>query len=100
MRYLTLPLALATCGVGLTLSPIADALSFGQLEVHSYLEQALDATLSYSNKGRGVGDCGDSATWRFDGNNFVLASYSSLNRCGGVLPDDWPVYWRTAAAAQ
>lgn len=49
MRYLTLPLALATCGVGLALSPIAHALSFGQLKVHSYLEQPLDATLSYSN---------------------------------------------------
>lgn len=49
MRYLTLPLALASCGIGLTLSPHAHALSFGMLKVHSYLEQPLDATLSYSN---------------------------------------------------
>lgn len=49
MRKITLPLALATCGVGLALSPIAHAISFGMLKVHSYLEQPLDATLTYSN---------------------------------------------------
>lgn len=49
MRKITLPMALATCSVGLALSPIAHAISFGMLKVHSYLEQPLDATLTYSN---------------------------------------------------
>lgn len=49
MRKLTLPLMLASCGAGVVLSPDSHALSFGMIKVHSYLEQPLDASISYSN---------------------------------------------------
>lgn len=53
------------------------------------------ATLSEFSKSRGLADCGSSTTWRFDGKEFLLASFSSMDRCSGVNPDDWPTYWRT-----
>ena len=40
-------------------------------------------TLSHLAKGRGLGDCGEAATWRYDGQAFHLASYAALRRCGG-----------------
>lgn len=49
MRKLSLPLALASASVGLALSQYGNALSLGMLKVHSYLEQPLDASISYSN---------------------------------------------------
>lgn len=49
MRKLTFPLMLASCGAGMVLSPDSHALSFGMIKVHSYLEQPLDASISYSN---------------------------------------------------
>ena len=53
------------------------------------------ATLTYFDKGRGLGDCGDLATWRFTGSEFQLASFASLDRCGGATSDYWPTYWQT-----
>ncbi len=53
-------------------------------------------TLSHLAKGRGLGDCGEAATWRYDGQAFHLASYAALRRCGGAAPGDWPSLWRTA----
>ena len=53
------------------------------------------ATLSQYAKGRGVADCGVSASWRFDGERFVLKAYALLDRCGGVQPGDWIDLWRT-----
>lgn len=55
------------------------------------------ATLSSHFKGRGLGDCGEDVAWRFDGSDFRLVRYSALDRCGGALPDAWPVLWRTDA---
>ena len=54
------------------------------------------ATLASLDRARGPGDCGESATWRFDGTAFQLTDYRVLDRCGGARPDDWPVLWRTA----
>lgn len=50
MRKLSIPLALASASVGLALSQYGYALSLGMLKVHSYLEQPLDASISYSNR--------------------------------------------------
>lgn len=48
--------------------------------------------LSSVAKGRGLGDCGQSAQWMFDGRNFVPASYDYQRRCAGA-PGDWlPLY--------
>jgi hypothetical protein len=47
-------------------------------------------TLSIFSKARGVGDCGESADWVWDGRAFQLISDNIMPACRGVLPDDWP----------
>jgi len=47
-------------------------------------------TLNSFNKGRGPGDCGDSADWVWNGTTFKLLRYSTLKECRGVPSDDWP----------
>ncbi len=54
------------------------------------------AMLFHSAKGRGLADCGEAATWRFDGREFRLASYSYLGRCSGAEPGNWPALFRSA----
>lgn len=53
------------------------------------------ATLQHFGKGRGLGDCGESASWVFDGTAFRLARYAALDACAGLPPDRWPTRWRT-----
>lgn len=48
-------------------------------------------TLNSLAKGRGLGDCGTSADWVWDGQTFKLISYRELDVCSGVTIDDWPV---------
>ncbi|BDU14917.1 DUF1176 domain-containing protein [Lysobacter auxotrophicus] len=55
-------------------------------------------TLTSLAKGRDLGDCGELSQWRYDGQRFRLGWSARLDRCGGVLPDDWPVIWRTSNA--
>jgi len=51
-------------------------------------------TLNSAFKGRGLGDCGDSTEWAFDGKGFVALTYQAMDNCRGVMPDDWPVLYR------
>ncbi|GLR09021.1 hypothetical protein COO59_19535 [Mixta theicola] len=46
-------------------------------------------------RGRGIADCGESATWRYDGSMFHLMSYNSQPGCDGGEPGDWPSVWAT-----
>ncbi len=46
--------------------------------------------LSSFDKGRGLGDCGSSASWLWDGHAFALLEASLLDACPGALPEDWP----------
>lgn len=48
-------------------------------------------TLSTFDKGRGVGDCGDSAEFTWDGTAFRTLTESEMPECLGVPSDDWPV---------
>ncbi|MGC5703289.1 DUF1176 domain-containing protein [Pseudomonas sp. NFXW11] len=43
--------------------------------------------------GRGIGDCGEMATWQFDGRAFQLTDYRRMPVCSGLGYDDWPVLW-------
>lgn len=52
--------------------------------------------LAYLYKGRGIADCGEAGSWRFDGARFQLASFSYLGRCAARNPGEWPVLWRVA----
>ena len=51
--------------------------------------------LSHFAKGRGLADCGRSASWVFDGDDFQLQSLHYLGRCSGGHPGDWPRLWVT-----
>jgi hypothetical protein len=42
------------------------------------------------SKGRGLGDCGSTETWAWNGRGFVLASKTEMLSCGGILADFWP----------
>jgi len=50
-------------------------------------------TISMLAKLRGLGDCGESASWVWDGKSFRLLSERTMPACRGVSPDDWsPLY--------
>jgi len=53
-------------------------------------------TLSVHAKGRGLGDCGMSASWIWDGKAFRLSEMSLQQACGGVEPGDWPTLFRSS----
>ena len=46
--------------------------------------------------GRGIGDCGTHARWRWTGEAFVLIHQATMEVCAGMSPDDWPVLYRAA----
>jgi hypothetical protein len=52
--------------------------------------------LTMHAKGRGLADCGESASWVWDGKMFRLASYAALEECGGAPPETWLSRWQTA----
>lgn len=53
-------------------------------------------TLEAYDLGRGLGDCGDRQSWAWTGSAFVLTAYASMDPCAGVMPEDWPVLYRSA----
>ncbi|MDG9925258.1 MULTISPECIES: DUF1176 domain-containing protein [unclassified Pseudomonas] len=52
--------------------------------------------LQYRVKARGVGDCGEAGSWRFDGERFGVKSYQLMSRCASGNPGEWPTLWRVA----
>lgn len=50
-------------------------------------------TLEVVTKGRGLGDCGSLAQYKFDGNEFKLMEYRAKNECDGqyLEPDQYPI---------
>ena len=66
------------------------------LKVNSFTEAYYDTKtglLSFSAKGRGLADCGESASWQFDGKNFQLAGWHYMGRCTGGDPGNWLPLW-------
>ena len=55
-----------------------------------------DGLLREFAKSRGLGDCGNSASWAWDGSMFRLASYLALDRCMGGPPGTFLSRWQTA----
>ena len=47
--------------------------------------------------GRGIGDCGEMASWHFDGQAFQLTDYRRMPTCSGLGYEDWPVLWSAEA---
>jgi hypothetical protein len=52
--------------------------------------------LGMAAKGRGLADCGESATWAWDGKTFRLASFQALDECLGAPTGTWLSRWQTA----
>jgi Protein of unknown function (DUF1176) len=42
------------------------------------------------SKGRGLGDCGETATYAWTGEAFVLAKFNEMQPCGGIVSPYWP----------
>jgi hypothetical protein len=68
--------------------------AYGNDLVNGHLDPAT-SQLSLFNKVRGVGDCGDWATWQFDGQNFQLIERRVMSGCYGIPSDDWPYLFRS-----
>lgn len=64
------------------------------LTAANYAEDA--RLLGMAAKGRGLADCGSSASWAWDGKMFRLASYHALDECRGAPPGTWFSRWQTA----
>ena len=66
-----------------------------QLIVNMSWDEQTSQVSAYS-KGRGLGDCGTSSIWEWDGNgmygNFVLVEERTKEDCDGNY-DDWPLVW-------
>lgn len=61
------------------------------LLVNSDWDAATQTISSYA-KGRGLGDCGSSESWVWDGTSFRLTSATVMGECRGSL--DWIPVWR------
>jgi hypothetical protein len=57
-------------------------------------------TLSSFDKGRGIGDCGSTTQWIWDGKAFELAGQTMMPACRGIVGDDWPATYIAIAPAQ
>ncbi|MGQ4273848.1 DUF1176 domain-containing protein [Terrihabitans sp. B22-R8] len=55
-------------------------------------------TLTMSAKLRGLGDCGITAEWVWDGKAFRLTAGTYQSACGGSGPGEWPVVYRSGPA--
>ena len=44
----------------------------------------------------GMGGCGISTRWRYDGGRFALSHAAQMSACMGLNDADWPVLWETA----
>lgn len=51
--------------------------------------------LTHAAKGRGIADCGESASWVWNGQAFVLTELSFMDSCRGGEPGLWPTVWRS-----
>ena len=50
--------------------------------------------LATFSKGRGIGDCGSSGQWSWDGYKFKLREMRAMDKCEGVGADKWPVVFK------
>jgi hypothetical protein len=47
-------------------------------------------TVTVFSKGRGLGDCGEAATYAWTGEAFVVAQFNEMVPCGGIVSTYWP----------
>lgn len=54
--------------------------------------------VSYYSKGRGLGDCGDTGSWQWDGQAFRPVAAMRMPTCRGIGADHWPELYRRREA--
>lgn len=82
--------------------PLPDNDDQGNPRIMSWFTEATYDTqtgeLYFSGRGRGIADCGENGSWKYDGKTFHLATYNSQPGCNGGEPGDWPSLWATAGS--
>jgi len=53
--------------------------------------------LAHFHKGRGLGDCGATGSWKWTGYLFSMVDYYVEEECNGRLPDEWPAVYINAS---
>lgn len=53
--------------------------------------------LSHFYKGRGLGDCGSTGSWKWTGYVFAMVEYYVEENCNGRLVDQWPAVYTNPA---
>lgn len=53
--------------------------------------------LAFFAKGRGIGDCGVTGGYAWDGKSFVRTELAMMGECRGIAPEDWITLYRSAA---
>lgn len=81
-KRLVLDVPLGNKTIGLT----RDMVTMGDFE---------GGVLTHAAKGRGIADCGESASWVWNGQAFVLTQFSFMDSCRGGAPGLWPTVWRS-----
>ncbi|MFS2222132.1 DUF1176 domain-containing protein [Pantoea sp. B65] len=83
-------------GISLDLPFTPPGSSETQMELMNAEFDAASGQLLTFSKGRGLGDCGNTSRWQFDGQGFVLASYAEESTCDSWHgSDQWPTLWVT-----
>ena len=54
--------------------------------------------LVHFHKGRGLGDCGTTGEWDWNGYIFAMVEYRVQEECNGTAPDQWPVLYTRITA--
>ncbi|CAM5222787.1 hypothetical protein BTHI11S_00484 [Bosea thiooxidans] len=52
--------------------------------------------IAFSDKGRGMGDCGATGGYAWTGSGFVQSEFSLMGECRGISPEDWITLYRSA----
>jgi uncharacterized protein DUF1176 len=66
----------------------------GTDDLYNHQYDPATRTLTSFTKGRGLGDCGSSARYRWREYNFMLLEFRSWETCDGTrMPADWPVIY-------
>jgi hypothetical protein len=68
--------------------PDRDMVTMGSIEA---------GVLTHSARGRGFADCGESASWVWNGQAFQLTDLAFMDSCRGFMAGYWPVLWRAKA---
>ncbi|WP_335740045.1 MULTISPECIES: DUF1176 domain-containing protein [Pseudomonas syringae group] len=78
---------------------VAEVPNLPERKPHGFVDfDPATGELSSEAMAMGMGGCGTSLRWRYDGNGFTLTHAAEMNTCMGLKQIYWPVLWRTGAS--